>query len=160
MTKELQACPRRILVAGAPGTGRRTVGTLLELERGFLHLRVGDRAGAGALLHAVSACGADRDVVVTWTAPIAEETIESLRLLDFELVRLDRNRDRRRTSAWRTVDPFDRDGSFRPARALAAELLAPRPAARRCASRPRPWSSSPSPFGSCKRRTTRKGRLR
>lgn len=159
MTKKLQALPRRILVVGAPGTGRRTVGTLLELERGFLHLRVGDRARAGSLLRAVSACGADQDVVVTWTAPLAEETVASLRLLDFELVRLDRNRGGRRASAWRTVDPFDRDGSFKPARALAAELLAREPAAHRCTSRPRPWSSAPSSFRSCKRGTTRKGRL-
>lgn len=139
MTKDRSLQLRRLLVAGAPGTGRRTVGTMLELERGFRHVRVGGAAPAGNLLQTLAETGGD--VVVTWTAPLDEETLEWLRLLGFEFVRLAEQDGHR--SGWRVVNPFAADGSVRPAGALAAELLdGPW---RQCSNRPHRRSASLHP---------------
>lgn len=78
---------------------------LLELQRGFRHLRLRDGENLAGDLR-------DDDVVVTCTKPLDRVTAASLRSLGFEIVRLDQT--------------IERDGSFRPLGPVAADILARR----------------------------------
>jgi len=116
--------PRRILVAGTPGSGRRAVGAVLALERGFRHLddRIATKDGRDELLRALVQ---RRDVVVTWTGPLSARSPQWLRSFDFEVVWLDADRGAAQPPDTRHVDPFAADGSYRPLGKVMDELLSP-----------------------------------
>jgi hypothetical protein len=124
--------PRRILLTGTDGAGRRTVGEVLATEHGFRHVRlavpradVGDRELYRALLEPGTASA---DIVVTWTGGCPpSRTRDDLRSVGFEWFWLDGDRGAAAPQGGeaRFVDPFEADGSFRPVAAVVAELLAP-----------------------------------
>lgn len=123
--------PRRILLTGTGGTGRRTIGALLAAEHGFRHVRL---VGPGALRERELATAliepgaSNADIVVTWTggwprSPARDE----LGLVGFEWFWLDGDRGAAAPPPGdaRFVDPFETDGTFRPVASVVAELLAP-----------------------------------
>jgi hypothetical protein len=125
------------VITGTPGTGKRAIGALLALERGFLYLDGDGGAPSparGALLRALAeGAGSPGDVVVTWSGPCPEDLTRRLRSLGYEWIWLDADRGAARPAGSSFVDPFAPDGSFRPVNALTAELLSLRAASRRLA---------------------------
>ncbi len=125
--------PRRILLTGTGGTGRRTIAELLASEHRFRHVSL---AGSDAALQerelhrALGERRASRvDVVVTWTGGCPSRIRDELRSIGFELCWLDGDRGAAMPHGGelRFVDPFEADGSFRPVASVVAELLAPAP---------------------------------
>ena len=116
--------PRRILVTGTAGTGRRSLGAVLALERGFRHVddRVATSAGRSELVRALVQ---RLDVVVTWTGALSAPSPHMLRSLDFDVVWLDGDRGAAQPPGTRFVDPFAADGSYRPLGMVVDELLSP-----------------------------------
>jgi len=111
-------------VTGTAGTGRRAVGTVLSLERGFRHLddRIATIEGRGELLRALVQ---RRDLVVTWTGPLSALSPEWLRSFDFEVVWLDGDRGASQPPETRFVDPFAANGRYRPLVEVMDEILSP-----------------------------------
>jgi hypothetical protein len=130
--------PRRILLTGTDGTGRRTIGGLLATEHGFRHVSLvgpGAAARERQLHRSLLASGASSaDIVVTWTGGCPPtRTRDDLRSVGFEWFWLDGDRGAAGPPAGeaRFVDPFETDGSFRPIASVVGELLAPEAPARR-----------------------------
>src|SRR5581483_12044533 len=162
---------RLLLLTGTPGTGKRQLGSYLELQRGFAHLDLDNReartrylrSGVEELRSELAAlAAANRKVVVTWT--VASETqlpyIEALRSLGFEWVWMDSDRGAAYDAVIARdapvkpplfVDAFEVDGRFRALEAITGELRrrraplprAPLPLPRRPAARLR---IAPPPF--------------
>ncbi len=118
---------RRILLNGACGVGKRSIGTLLELEHGFRNLHVdgtpSPRLKSSLLLEIFAAARSDEDVVIVWSGVCPSEWIELLHGLQFEWCWLDADRGASRPAGVerpgfgtipppRAVDPFDGDGAF------------------------------------------------
>jgi len=116
--------PRRILVTGTPGTGRRAVGAVLALEHGFRHLddRIATTEGRSELVRALVQ---RRDLVVTWTGPLSALSPEWHRSFGFEVVWLDGDRGASQPPETRFVDPFAANGSYRPLDQVMDEILSP-----------------------------------
>ena len=136
-----------LLLLGTPGTGKRPVGSYLAAEHGFTHFDFENAetresflgstdAELGEELAALSSAG--RGLVITWGAgPVTQlRHVRRLRLLGIEPVWFDSDRgtacrahfaDAPRAPRIRFVDPFERDGSFRPLEEIIEELLHPRP---------------------------------
>ncbi len=135
-------------MVGTPGTGKRPVAQALGQQHGFVHLdfereEVRERflASKAALLReeiaALAAAG--RGLVITWAAgpPGQLREIRRLRLLGLEPIWFDSDRGSAgpahfaagpwRAARFHFVDSFERDGTFRPVEAVAAELLEVRP---------------------------------
>src|SRR3954453_22584832 len=80
---------RRILITGTPGTGKRPLGSYLELQRGFVHLDFDSRDTRTRFLRGSEAefrselaavLASERKVVVTWTF-VAETQLAYIELL-------------------------------------------------------------------------------
>src|SRR5262249_37181000 len=122
---------RRILIIGTSGIGKRALGSVLALERGFRQLDaiVATAEGRFELLRAMAK---GRDVVIIWPGPLLGALHEWLPSVGFEPIWLDADRGALRPRGVRFVDPFRPDGSFRPLGQLVAEVLTPiEPAAAR-----------------------------
>jgi hypothetical protein len=120
---------RLVLITGAPGTGKRSVGSFLAAEHGFRHLNLAGlperRSELDLLLTAREAEG--EDIVVTCTEACPTELLELLCSAGVEWFWFDGDRGATRprgaAAEPRFVDPFEPNGSFRPVSAVAAELL-------------------------------------
>ena len=127
---------RRIFLTGTSGTGRRTVGALLEAQHGFCHVPVFSPSRVRAALdrlRELDATSPGRDVVVVTSEACAPAVAGFLLESGFERVWLDADRGAARPrSDWsdrpgwaaRFVDPFDADGAFRPFERVVADVLA------------------------------------
>jgi len=133
---------RLLLLTGTPGTGKRPLGSYLELSRGFVHVDLDNRetrtrylrSGEDEFRHELAILASThRKLVVTWnfTSETQLAYVESLRELGFEWIWMDGDRGAAfdamivRLSNIRTprfVDPFEADGTFRALETVTGEL--------------------------------------
>lgn len=133
---------RLLLLTGTPGTGKRPLGSYLELARGFVHVDLDNRetrtrylrSGEDEFRHELAILASTHPkIVVTWN--FSSETqlayLESLRGIGFDCIWMDSDRGaafdamvvrNSNVRAPRFVDPFEADGSFRPLESVTADL--------------------------------------
>ncbi len=137
---------RRVLITGTRGTGKRTLGYLLAIDRGFTHVNL-DHPEAGesfledraeGLPAVLEGAGRDADIVATWT-PESDDALGAVRQLQsagFEWIWLDGDRGAAfhpvfgyigRGRRARFVDPFTAEGQHRALESVITEILQPGP---------------------------------
>jgi hypothetical protein len=106
--------PRRVVLTGRPGSGKRTAAGLLEGEHGFTLL--GCRTDAlDSVLVALGSLG--HDAVTTWSASLAPRGVELADALGIELVWLRSSPEEDPPAPIRVVDAVEPFGAARSGRA-------------------------------------------
>jgi hypothetical protein len=133
-----------LLITGTPGSGKRVIGNLLVDEHLFVHVDLDNlHANRRFLGNGVDGLRAEleaniepgQDMVVTWT-PGSDDALSFVRLMQsfgFDWVWVDGDRGAAFRASFRRlngtrprfVDPFDREGAFRPLAAVVKELTEP-----------------------------------